>query len=196
MTTEVGTVGPDASLKEVARTLVQRGISGMPVVSDAGEVLGVISEADLLAKEADEHPEGEGVLGRLLARKPSTACKYTAQVASEAMTAPAITTTPDRQVADAAATMLEKRVNRLPVLGARGQLVGIVTRADLVRAFARDDDDLARRTGLAGAASQWRRRARGRAGHARDRRVSSADLRSSAARLDHAANSARSRLLR
>jgi CBS domain-containing protein len=145
MTTEVATVEPGTSLKDVAQRLVERRISGMPVVDAEGRVLGVISEADLLAKEGHQPSAHRGVLAWLVDRgSDPDQLKFDARVAGEAMTVPAITIGPHQQVASAVALMLEKQVNRLPVIDHLGRLVGIVTRADLLRAFARSDDEIAR----------------------------------------------------
>lgn len=139
MTREVTTVAPEASLKEVAETLVASRISGLPVVDDSRAVLGVISEADIVGKEAGAPPE-RSLLGRLL--HPSDHSKLDARTTSEAMTSPAVTILQDREVAEAARTMMEQSVNRLPVVDGSGRLVGIVTRADLVRAFVRSDAEI------------------------------------------------------
>lgn len=143
MTTEVVTVEPGTSLKEVATILIERGISGLPVV-EGDEVVGVISEADLIAKErSGPHPRG-GLLGRLLDRPDAREeLKLDARVAREAMTAPAITIPAYWSVATAAERMLSEGINRLPVI-AKGRLIGLVTRADLVRAFARSDAEIER----------------------------------------------------
>jgi CBS domain-containing protein len=144
MSTEVISVGPATSLKEVARLLVEHRISGVPVVDAEGAVLGVVSEADLLVKERGFRAELGGPLAWLFRGEAlDEAAKLEARVAGEAMSAPAITITAHRPVAAAAAMMLEHGVNRLPVV-VQGELVGIVTRADLVRAFIRVDSDVAR----------------------------------------------------
>lgn len=127
MTTDVLTVPPAATLKEVARALAGRGISGVPVVDEDGQVLGVVSEADILAKE-----------------RADGGAKHDARTAGEAMTSPAIAVTPAHRVDRAAALMLDQAVNRLPVVDDELRLVGIVTRADLVRAFAAGDDGIER----------------------------------------------------
>jgi CBS domain-containing protein len=137
MTKDVATVTPDTPLKEVARLLVERSISGVPVVAE-GTVLGVVSEGDLLFKERGP-AERRGVLGWLLDPYGMEGqLKLEATTATDAMTMPPVTIEPHRPLHVAAALMLEKGVNRLPVVQ-KGELVGIVTRADLVRAFARDD---------------------------------------------------------
>jgi CBS domain-containing protein len=139
MTADVATVPPDATLRGVAKELAERRISGMPVVSGDGEVVGVISAADLIAKEAGAVQPRRTLLGRLSRRPPDAAVKRRAHLVSEAMTSPAITMEPYRSVASAARTMLERGIHRIPVVQ-QGKLVGIVTRADLIRAFARPAD--------------------------------------------------------
>jgi len=142
MSRDVVTVTPETPLKEVARKLIELRISGMPVVGPDGAVVGVISEADVLAKERIEYQDG-GAITRLIHRPdPAQKAKLAARVAGEAMTSPAITVEPYWTVPTVAQMMLEHGINRLPVVR-RGRLVGIVTRADLVRAFARSDDEVA-----------------------------------------------------
>jgi CBS domain-containing protein len=141
MTTDVVTVGPHDSLKQVATTLAARGISGVPVVGEDGSLLGVVSEADILFKERGP-AERHGLLGWLL--EPDAPQKLEARTAEQAMTSPARTIGPERPVSEAAGRMLEEGINRLPVVDDEGKLLGIVTRADLVRAFVRSDADIER----------------------------------------------------
>jgi CBS domain-containing protein len=143
MTTEVATVGPATPLKDVARLLERRGISGVPVVDDEGAVLGVVSEADVVIKERGP-AESARPFWRF--RDPSEAAqlaKSAAVTAADAMTSPAIVLGPERPVSAAARIMVDCGVNRLPVVK-DGRLIGILTRADLVRAFTRSDDALER----------------------------------------------------
>lgn len=142
MSTAVVTVTPETTLKDAAAKLVRFGISGMPVVDDDNQVLGVLSEADVLAKEAGAAPR-EGMLAWLLDEGGISRARLEARTVGEAMTAPALTIGPERTVREAAARMLSEGVNRLPVVE-NGSLVGIVSRADLVRAFARSDDEIRR----------------------------------------------------
>jgi CBS domain-containing protein len=143
MSADVVTVGPEAPLKAVAEQLIEHRISGLPVVDDQGEVVGVISEADLLVKEGGSTPRRPGLIAWLLdSSDPREQLKLEARVAGEAMTSPAITVAPYRSIAVAAQTMLDQGINRLPVVR-DGRLVGIVSRADLVRAFARSDEEVA-----------------------------------------------------
>lgn len=141
MTREVVSVGPETPLKEAARLLGAKGISGL-VVMDGDAVVGVLSEADILVKEGGERVTHTGVLGWLFETGASELeTKLAARTVGEAMTSPALTIGPDRPVHEAAARMIEDGVNRLPVVE-DGKLVGIVSRADLVRAFTRTDAEI------------------------------------------------------
>jgi CBS domain-containing protein len=142
MTTGVRTVSPETPLKDVAAILAEHGISGLPVCDGEGRVLGVVSEGDILFKEQGDRERRGGPLARLVDNSHARgAAKVSARTAGEAMTSPAITITPERPASTAARIMLDHRVNRLPVVR-DGVLVGLVTRADLVRAFTRADDDI------------------------------------------------------
>ena len=143
MTKRVVAVGPRTPLKEVARTMVQKRVSGMPVVDDDGSVLGVVSEGDILVKERGR-PGTASLLDHLLEVNGNETAKHDARDAADAMTSPAVTIRQDRAVAEAASLMLDRSVNRLPVVDKHGKLLGIVSRADLVRAFIRDDDAIER----------------------------------------------------
>jgi CBS domain-containing protein len=142
MTRDVVTVKPDATLKDAARELVARRISGLPVVDDEGRVVGVLSEGDLLFKQRGARERNGGLLGWFVDRRHgSEDAKLDAHVVEEAMTSPALTIDAGWSLTAAAERMLADGVNRLPVI--RGErLVGIVTRADIVRAFARSDEDV------------------------------------------------------
>ena len=142
MSKDVRTVEPDTSLKDVARLLSELGISGVPVV-EGGKVIGVVSEADILVKERGSNPALGGLVGLLFDESADIGRKLHARTAGEAMTSPATTIGPNRPVSEAAGLMTDRMVNRLPVVGDDGALLGIVTRADLVRAFVRSDDQIA-----------------------------------------------------
>ena len=142
MTKDVVSVQPDTSLRDAARLLVQHGVSGLPVVMD-DEVLGVLSEADIVAKASGgPSDEGGGLLAWLF-EPDQRELKMSARTAGEAMTAPALTIAAARPVHEAARKMITEGINRLPVVE-DGKLVGILTRADIVRAFTRPDGELAR----------------------------------------------------
>jgi len=145
MTTAVISVKAVAPLKEVAQTLIDHRISGVPVVDDAGRVVGVVSEGDFLFKESGPAAIRRRRLARLLGDSKSTQArrsKVEATTAGEAMTSPAITIRTSEPVAEAARLMADRKVNRLVVMDG-DELAGIVTRADLLRAFVRSDEDLA-----------------------------------------------------
>jgi len=143
MTRDVLSVSPDTPIKDVAVMLSERGISGVPVCDADGAVVGVLSEADLLVKQGGPRHVSGGLFAWLVdtSSAPDLA-KLRAHTAGEAMTSPAITVESDEPVAEAARTMVDLGVNRLPVVE-DGHLVGIVTRADLVRLFTRSDEEIA-----------------------------------------------------
>ena len=143
MTEDVLTVPTGKSLKETAKLLADTGISGLPVTDDDGNVVGVISEGDILFKErSPERRRGGSFAWLFFPEMVENEAKLDARTAGEAMSSPAITIGPDRPVGEAAARMLDDAVNRLPVVDADGKLLGIVTRADLVRAFTRSDSEI------------------------------------------------------
>jgi CBS domain-containing protein len=140
MSTHVVTISPETTLKDAAARLVRYGVSGLPVVDDAGRLVGVLSEADILAKEAGSSPR-DGMLAWLIGESPRPVLD--ARTVADAMTSPALTIGPERTAREAAARMLAEGINRLPVIEGN-TLVGIVSRADLVRAFARSDTEIRR----------------------------------------------------
>ena len=140
MSRSVVTVSPDTPLKDVAACLVEHGISGVPVV-ESGSLVGVISESDIVLKENASSEERLHLLARVRKRKRSGLAE--AATAREVMGSPPITVGPRTSAAGAAWLMVENNVNRLPVVES-GRVVGIISRADLVRAFARSDAEIRR----------------------------------------------------
>ncbi len=146
MTAEVVSVTPTTPLKEVAELLVERRISGVPVIDEYGTLVGIVSEADFVAKEAGSEARRSSWVHRMTGashEERHEQAMVAARTAGEAMTSPVVTITMDRPLTEAARRMEENRINRLPVLD-DGSMVGIVTRADIVRAYARTDEDLQR----------------------------------------------------
>jgi CBS domain-containing protein len=141
MTKDIVTVVPDTALKDVASLLVERGISGVPVV-EGDRVLGVVSERDILFKERRSVGIHRGVLAWLMDETELT-LKLDARTARDAMSTPPLTIASGRSVADAAKLMLDEGISRIPVVDS-GRLVGIITEGDLVRAFARPDEEIER----------------------------------------------------
>jgi CBS domain-containing protein len=143
MTREVVTVGEQESFKELVALMAECRVSALPVLDEGGRVVGVVSEADLLLKE--EFPEGPAG-GRLFQgrRHRMERAKAAGDTAVELMTAPAITIGPDATVAEAARLLQRHQIKRLPVVDPAGPLLGIVSRADLLKVFLRSDDQIAR----------------------------------------------------
>lgn len=141
MCEDVVVVRPTTPFKEVARVLADHGISALPVLDENDRLAGVVSEADLLYKE--EYGKQEARF-RLLASPDERVArsKASADVAGQLMTSPAITIGPDAPLVEAAKVMDRHKVKRLPVVDGSGRLVGIVSRADLIRTFLRGDDEI------------------------------------------------------
>lgn len=137
MTTSVVRAHRDAGFKEIAKLLAEYGITAVPVVDDDDRPVGVVSEADLLRKEAALlDPAG---LLPVLRPRPEERAKAEAATAGELMNSPAVTARPQWTVVEAAQVMERHHVKRLPVVDEAGRLVGVISRADLLRVFLRGD---------------------------------------------------------
>ena len=135
MTTRVIWVKKDATFREMAVALKEHRVSAFPVVDDDHKVIGVVSEADMLAKEAlDDEP---GVLAGILHRRDQA--KARGVTAGDLMTAAVVAVRPEDTVEHAAKLMYDRRVKRLPVTDADGHLAGIISRADVLSVFDRTD---------------------------------------------------------
>jgi CBS domain-containing protein len=144
MTTSVVTVDRITPYQEIDRLLTERRISGVPVLKMGRHVVGVVSEADLLAAEDETARRARlaGALGRRWRlRRPRP---HVSLNAGTLMTAPAITTGPDATIPAAARLMNTHHVRRLPVVNDDGELMGIVSRRDLLSVFLRPDGEIAR----------------------------------------------------
>jgi len=140
MTHNVVSVRGHAEFKEIVHVMRERRFSAFPVLGTQDEVVGVVSEDDLLVKEAFRGPGAEpGFLVRRADRAKSAGL-----TAAELMTKPAITIEPTATVAEAAHKMHAKHVKRLPVVTDDGKLVGIVSRTDLLGVYDRPDSDIRR----------------------------------------------------
>jgi CBS-domain-containing membrane protein len=136
MTTRVIWVKKDATFREMAVALREHRVSAFPVVDDDHKVIGVVSEADMLTKEALD--DESGVLAGILHRKDQA--KARGVTAGDLMTATVVAVRPDDTVEHAARLMYDRRVKRLPVTDADGRLAGIISRADVLSVFDRTDE--------------------------------------------------------
>ena len=143
MTQEVVTVNEHASFKDIAMLIAERRVSAVPVLDREGRVLGIVSEADLVLKEEYPagRPEGRLFQGR---RQRIAQAKAAGDTAAELMTSPAVTVGPDASVAEAARLLHRHGIKRLPVVDPAGPLLGILSRADLLKVFLRSDADISR----------------------------------------------------
>jgi len=139
MTTRVISVTAGAGYKDIVTLLRRHRVSAVPVLDAAGRVTGVVSGADLLMKQtAPALPVGAVRLAwRLRERSKASAC-----TAAELMTSPAVTVRADADVARAARLMRDRNVRRLPVTGADGRLMGIVSRTDVLGVYERPDEQI------------------------------------------------------
>ena len=142
MTTSVVTVDRITPFQEIDRLLTERRISGAPVLKMGRQVIGVVSEADLLAAEDETARRARlaSTLGRRVRLRKQPHVNLTANAL---MTSPAVTIGPDATIPAAARLMNTHHVRRLPVVDEAGRLIGIVSRRDLLSVFLRPDDDIA-----------------------------------------------------
>lgn len=134
MTRAVIYVEKDNPLEDVADKLSLSLVSGVPVVDSSKKVVGIISEKDFLAGMGGQR-EGTfmGVIAQCLKNKGCIAVPMRTQKAADIMTSPAITVHENTSVFEIAKIFTEKKINRIPVVGANDRLTGIVTRSDIVR---------------------------------------------------------------
>jgi CBS domain-containing protein len=134
MTAPVVAVMPAAAFKDMAARLRRFGVSAFPVVDEDGKVIGVVSEADLLTRQAVR-------MGRQ-ARDGDEPQPADDPTAADLMTHPAVTIEPEQSLENAARLMYNCRVKRLPVVDDQGHLVGIISRADVLAVFDRTDEEI------------------------------------------------------
>jgi CBS domain-containing protein len=141
MTSEVVSVSPETPVREVARLLLEHKISAAPVVDNAGSVVGIVSEGDLIGRsEAERKARRDWWLAMLAEGEPLSpeflaALRRDSRTARDVMSAPVVSVGEDAEVAEIAALLSQYRVKRVPVVR-DGRLVGIVSRADLLRAIS------------------------------------------------------------
>ncbi|MFH1454676.1 MAG: CBS domain-containing protein [Armatimonadota bacterium] len=138
MEKNVITVKPDTPVKEIAKLLYEKNISGLPVVDEENNILGIVSETDLITKVSGPHlPPHIQLLGGIiyLARPhemEDELKKILSYTAEQIMTKELLTVAEEETVEDVASLMVERQVNRVPVLK-DGKLTGIITRHDLIK---------------------------------------------------------------
>ncbi len=142
MTTNVVTVGPEMEVGQIARLLVEKHISGVPVVDESGRCIGIVSEGDLvrrIGEEEDEDAPRTSWWLELLASPEERARHYVrthGRKAKDVMTPDPVTVRPEDSIGKVARILEEHRIKRAPVVDDQGRVVGIVSRADLLRALA------------------------------------------------------------
>jgi CBS domain-containing protein len=138
MTANSIVVRPDTTVNEIARLMYENNISGVPVVDEAGSVVGIITELDMIVRNTRlELPAFVQILdGRILLETPAHYEKRLRHMlgtrAQDIMTRDVVTIKPETEVEDVAALMVKRRVNPVPVVE-NGVLVGIVSRSDIIR---------------------------------------------------------------
>jgi len=139
MSTHVIAVRQSAPYKEMAAMLHEKRVSAFPVIDDDYKVIGIVSETDLLTKEALE-----GTVPRTLQSltRQRVRAQVNAVTAADLMTKPPITIGPDEPVTRAARLMFDQRIKRLPVTNHDGTLIGIVSRSDVLSVYSRSDAEI------------------------------------------------------
>jgi len=142
MTTAVVTVDRITPYQDIDRLLTKHRISGVPVLKMGREVVGVVSETDLLAAEDETRRQARmaASMGRRWHLRKQPHVRLTA---GALMTSPAITIGPEATIPGAARLMNTHHISRLPVIDEKGKLIGIVSRRDLLSVFLRPDADIA-----------------------------------------------------
>jgi CBS domain-containing protein len=139
MTKDVVSVTEDTPYRDIVDLLIDRRVSAVPVVDRSGRPAGLVSEADLLHKV-----EAGGAAPRIFDawRRRGDRAKAGGRTAADVMTSPVVTAEPSLSLAAAARRMHREHVKRLPVVDSTGQLIGIVTRSDLLKVHRRTDGEI------------------------------------------------------
>lgn len=144
MTREPIVVRRETPLKEAIQTLAEKRISGLPVVDDVGKLVGIISETDLMWQETGVTPPAYIMFldSVIYLQNPATyerdLHKALGQTVGEVMSKNPITISADKTLREAAKLMHDRSIHRLPVLDNAGQVIGILTRGDIIRSMAAD----------------------------------------------------------
>ena len=142
MTKEVISVKEDTPVSELARLLFDQHLTGMPVTDETGHIIGIITEYDLMSREERIHvPSYMKLLSqfKVVGDKKHSISREIEQVlnlqARDIMTKPVVTVSPETEVSEAARIFSDEHINPLPVVASDGALVGIISRADIVKLF-------------------------------------------------------------
>ncbi|MGL5922990.1 CBS domain-containing protein [Chroococcidiopsis sp.] len=142
MTRDPIVVRPETSLHDAIKLLAEKRISGLPVVDDAGKLIGTISETDLMWQETGVTPPAyimfldSVIFLKNPAQYERDLHKALGQTVGEVMSQDLITVAPDKPLRDAAQLMHDRKIQRLPVVDPSGKVIGILTRGDIVRDLA------------------------------------------------------------
>lgn len=144
MTTRVVAVTPSTPFRDVAELMLHHRIGAIPVIDDAAGLIGLISEADLITKQAYGDRRRRMLVGLpgVAGREARGMTRSRAQTARELMSAPVETALPDDPLRDVARRMVENQLRHLVVVDPDRRMVGIVSRRDLLRVFDRSDDEI------------------------------------------------------
>lgn len=138
-------VRPETPLNEAIQILAEKRISGLPVVNDTGKLVGIISETDLMWQETGVTPPAyimfldSVIYLQNPAQYERDLHKALGQTVGEVMSGDPVTVSPDKSLREAAKLMHDREVRRLPVVDAEDNIIGILTRGDVVRAMAAED---------------------------------------------------------
>jgi CBS domain-containing protein len=139
MTRDVVSVASDTPMRKIAALLVEKRISGVPVIDGSGAPIGMVSEGDLIGRsEAEREARQDWWLTTLAegeAVNPEFLASLSYATARDMMSAPVISIDEETSLGEIAGILTEHRIKRVPVVR-DGRIVGIVSRADLVRALA------------------------------------------------------------
>lgn len=134
MTKDVISVEKFESVMTVADILSGRNISGIPVVDKEKKVIGIVTQADILSMVGVRKEQTfKDLVKHMIGERPIE--RRTGDIVADIMTAPALTTRSDANIAEIAQIMDEKKIRRLPVVDDQKKLIGIISRADILKAI-------------------------------------------------------------
>jgi len=141
MTTDVVTIPRVASVSAAAQLMVERGLTGLPVIED-GRLVGIVTEADIISGQMEVDPPAYGTFLDAIFRLPwdhsdEELRRVLATTVEDLMTEEVVTIDPQASIAELASLIFKRRVNPIPVVDSDGAIVGIVSRADVLQLYVR-----------------------------------------------------------